>query len=215
MRLIKEDILHIDRYLIKKGIKYMDVRYELIDHLVSEYEAIENYPDLESFLRKRIAWCRMVADKKAKYVHWGYQKALLKRILTFFRNPVFYIVLLVGSFIVYWVGMKIDVDTLNKTLFFLFVSVIVLQFVDLFYRRIRSAKESKMLSVTTLFNIYSLPHFFIYFSGFLENQFEIHTYLGIIYFSIAILINVAALVEVHVKRERALDEYDFLKKHFV
>ena len=193
----------------------MDVRYELIDHLVSEYEAVENYPNLESFLRKRIAWCREIGRMKQKSIHWGYQKALLKRIRTFFRNPAFYIVLLAWSFIMYWVGMKIDVGTLNKTLFFLFVSVIVLQFVDLFYRRIRSTKESKMLSITTLFNIYSLPHFFIYFSGFLENQFEIHTYLGIIYFSIAILINVAALVEAHVKRGRALDEYDFLKKYFV
>ncbi len=50
MRLTRQDIKNIDIWLKRKGIKYVDVRFELIDHLTSEYEEFDNYPDLGSFL---------------------------------------------------------------------------------------------------------------------------------------------------------------------
>lgn len=215
MRLIKEDILNIDRYLIKKGIKYMDVRYELIDHLVSKYEAEENYPDLESFLRKRVAWCRKVAEKKAKSMYLGYQKALLKRVLTFFKMPIFYLMLLGWLSFLFYIEEQYGIQTLVNVGSYLLVGIIIFQFADFFLVRFHSAKDSKMLSVTTLFNIYSLPHFFLYFLGILGNQFEAYAYFGPIYFSIGILVNVAALMEVYFKRKRALKDYDFLKTYFV
>ncbi len=57
MRLTKQDIKNIDIRLKRKGIKYVDVRFELIDHLTTEYEEFKNYPDLGSFLQNRLTWC--------------------------------------------------------------------------------------------------------------------------------------------------------------
>ena len=53
MKLVKQDMQNIDAWLKKRGVKYIDIRYELMDHLISEYESMENYPDLESFLKER------------------------------------------------------------------------------------------------------------------------------------------------------------------
>ena len=64
MKLVKRDILNIDECLKLNNIKYIDVRYELIDHLVSEYEAMEIYQHLDSFLSERMAWCKEIARKK-------------------------------------------------------------------------------------------------------------------------------------------------------
>ncbi len=38
MKLIKEEIQFIEEYLIKNGVKYWDVRLELLDHIVSAVE---------------------------------------------------------------------------------------------------------------------------------------------------------------------------------
>ena len=38
MKLVKEEIQFIDNYLIKNGVKYWDVRLELLDHIVSAVE---------------------------------------------------------------------------------------------------------------------------------------------------------------------------------
>lgn len=54
MKLTKENILNINAYLIKKDIKFVDVRFELIDHLVSEYKSLDNCPDLDSFYVKEL-----------------------------------------------------------------------------------------------------------------------------------------------------------------
>jgi len=214
MRLTKEDISNIDRYLIKKGIKYIDVRYELIDHLVSEYESMKNYPDLESFLRKRTAWCRQVSEKKAKSFHWVYQKALLKRILSFFKTPVFYGVLLIWVSLLFFIKETFGTSFLNWTVLYLFVAVIIVQLIEFVYWRFRTNSASKMLSAATLFNIYSLPNLFIYPIGFFENQLEISAGLGVTYFSIGILVNVAAFLEVSYKRKKALKQCDFLETYF-
>lgn len=211
MRLTKEDILNIDRYLIKKGIKYIDVRYELIDHLVSEYESIENYPDLESFLRKRTTWCRKISKEKEKAVHWGGQKALLKRILSFFRSPTFYGVLLLWFLLLFFMNAEFGASILNKTLFYILLTVMVFQIVDFAYRRFQSPKKSRMLSATTLFNIYSLPSIFLYIVFLFETELKTNAGFSAAYFSVGILVNIAALLEVYFRRKKAFQEYDFLK----
>ena len=43
MKLTREDIQFINHFLINRGIKYIDVRVELIDHLSSDFEENSNY----------------------------------------------------------------------------------------------------------------------------------------------------------------------------
>ncbi|MRI01056.1 hypothetical protein GH721_10995 [Kriegella sp. EG-1] len=215
MKLTKEDILNIDKYLIKKGIKYIDIRYELIDHLVTEYESIENYPDLESFLRKRTAWCRIIAEKRANSIHWSYQKSLLKRVLSFFKTPPFYGVLLVWLSILISIKAEYGSVLMNNSMFWVFIGVVLFQYVDMIFWGIRSKKESKMLSISTLINIYSLPNIFMYVVGILESIFQTHPNCATLYFTIALIVNIAALIEVQTKRKRGLKEYEFLKSSMV
>ena len=52
-KLTKENIQFIDSYLKKKGVKYLDVRVELIDHLSTAFEENSNYGLLIDFLNTK------------------------------------------------------------------------------------------------------------------------------------------------------------------
>ncbi len=87
MKPVKRDIRNIDECLKLNNIKYIDVRYELIDHLVSEYEAMENYSDLDSFLSMRMAWCKEIARKKQKSIPWRLQRMVVKMLVAVLKKP--------------------------------------------------------------------------------------------------------------------------------
>lgn len=46
MKLTEEQIDYIDAYLVKKGIKYLDVKLEMIDHIASEIETKTDQEDI-------------------------------------------------------------------------------------------------------------------------------------------------------------------------
>ncbi len=210
MRLVKEDILNIDKYLKNKGIKYMDVRYELIDHLVSEYEQLENYPDLESFLQKRVAWCRQIAEEKEKSIHKGYQKALWQRIFSFIKEPLFYACLLLWSILLYTANFFFSTKEFVIFLFLPLLLCVIVQLINLFYKQLG---KKNILSYKYLFNIYSLPHLFLYLHSMI-NEFKPAVWFWVFYATLGFVVNIAALLEVFAKRKKVLEEYEFLKIYF-
>ena len=210
MKLTKEDILNINAYLKKKGIKFADVRFELIDHLVSEYESLDNCPDLNSFLVKRISWCKQVSEARAKTIHWGYQKDLWKRVLVFIKSPYFYLITFVIAFVYFQLYTILSLELFEKAVLFPFFGVIIFQFIFFLYNHYKNRLKLKLLSANYLFNIFSLPQLLLYmFTPFKDFFLEyIPLFLG--YISFALLLNIAALVEVTFKQKKIKKEYKFL-----
>ena len=210
MKLTKEDILNINAYLIKKDIKFVDVRFELIDHLVSEYKSLDNCPDLDSFLRKRITWCKQVSEAKAKTMHWGYQKDLWKRVLVFMKSPYFYLITFVLAFVYLQLYTILSLELFEKAVLFPFFSVIVFQFIFFLYNHYRYRLKIKLLSANYLFNIFSLPHLLLYMFAPFKEFFLEYPQLFLGYIGFALLLNIAALVEVTSKQKKIKKEYKFL-----
>mgnify|MGYP000536196694 CR=1 FL=1 len=214
MRLVKQDIQNIDAYLQEKGIKYIDIRYELIDHLVSEYEAMENYPDLESFLLKRVAWCRKIAEEKRKSIHWGYQKALRTRVFSFFKEPFFYACIFLWIGLLFLIFRIVDIKQfkylLLGALFFCVAIQLLFFFPKQFYKR---GGKKNLLSFNYLFNIYAIPHLFLHFLSIINlfGSVRSNKWFWIFYVSISVIVNIAAIIEVQNKRKSVLEQYDFLK----
>lgn len=214
MKLTKQDILNIDAYLKEKGIKFLDIRLELIDHLVSEYENLDNYPDLESFLRKRVAWCRKISEKKETALHWGYQKDLWKRVWKFFKSPWFYIVGLVLGYIVFELQRNVSEKIFQNTLFSLFFSIMVFQFVYLGYTHFKPRIKYKLVSKEKLFVMLSIPHMFGYLISAFDGILKENIYFLIAYIFAGSLINIAALVELNCKQKEIVKHHNFLKNYF-
>ncbi|MEP0211998.1 MAG: hypothetical protein ABJD66_02200 [Cellulophaga sp.] len=210
MKLTKEDILNINTYLEKKDIKFADVRFELIDHLVSEYESLDNCPDLNSFLVKRISWCKQVSEAKAKTMHWRYQKDLWKRVLVFVKSPCFYLITFVIAFVYFQLYTILSLKLFEKAVLFPFFGVIIFQFIFFLCNHCKNRLKIKLLSSNYLFNIFSLPHLLLYMFTPFKDFFLEYPPLFLGYIGFALVLNIAALVEVTFKQKKIKREYKFL-----
>ena len=109
MELTKEQIQLIDERLKRRGIKYWDLRIEMIDHVVSDIElnAVTNdfKIELENSLR-RIGWQSSLRDVNAqgwKNVNKKYRKEYGKGILFFFNSLKNTLIFIFSVFIYYLV----------------------------------------------------------------------------------------------------------------
>ena len=211
MKLVKKDILHIDAWLKKRGIKFIDIRYELMDHLISEYESIENYPDLESFLKERLAWCKKVAKEKQKTIHWNYQKEVWVQLYTLFKKPKSLISMFIITVIYYWLYILLAPITFKGILIASFFCLLLFQFYRMIFFGIKLKKREELSSITYLMQVFALPQLFA--QGLVIFNIESFDRLNFItvYIIIAILINTAALLTFENKRKQILKEYEFLK----
>ena len=213
MKLTQVDIQNIDSWLKNRGFKYIDVRYELLDHLVSEYEQIENYPDLESFLKERLTWCKKVEKQKQKTINFGMSKALFKKFFSLFTNIKSLFILLLTVFILFVVE-SIVVDKIFRivlmTLYFLIVGYHLYLMI---FSGFGSRLKKEALSVVYLLNIFSLPWLPLYFMSLLKDQLKQQIFY-IPYLTFAILMGISAILVFHEKRKILLKEFDLLKEQY-
>ena len=95
MELTKEQLLQIDNYIFSCGIKFYDVRAEIVDHFANILEEkLDENPNL-NFKREIENIHRNFSDKgfnqlleqKTKAVQTQFYKQSLKHLLTFFKSP--------------------------------------------------------------------------------------------------------------------------------
>lgn len=213
MKLVKQDIKNIDTYLKDKGIKHIDVRYELMDHLISEYEAMENQPDLERFLSTKIKWCKAVSKKKEKTIQSKFQDDLWLRLLKFLKSVWFYIaVLCYFSLINYGLSVYGDIGT-YKYLSFLFIGTTAVMMAYYFYRYYNLGLGRKLLSGSFLLQAITGPQLFLSLLVLLQEFFIENSFLFFIYIGLAIMFSLAAITEINSKSKQIAQEYKFLKMY--
>lgn len=84
MKLEKEEIKFIDNYLMKSGVEYLDIRYEMIDHIASAIEekmVTENANFYEAFKEYMVYNKKVFLKTNKKYSRSAWRKAfeLLKK----------------------------------------------------------------------------------------------------------------------------------------
>ncbi len=212
MKLIKKDINNIDTWLQKKGIKYLDVRVELLDHLVTEYEAIDQYPDLESFLDKRLSWCKIVMKKKEKTTHWGYQKMLWAKFFQLLKKPL--IVIFWTLFLVLILTVKPLLDWKYKLLLLMPLFVMVCAHIYIVLKNSIGKETFKnAVSAKYLGNIFALPILMISLLNLvlqLNKKLFFEVPFLFLYVMIGTTLYLAAILVFLEKREEVLEQYDRL-----
>lgn len=211
MKLVKQDIRNIDRWLQDKGIKYMDIRYELMDHLITEYEGLDNYPDLESFLKDRLAWCKKVAKKKQSTIRWAYQKEVWRQLFGLIKNAkaLFIMALIALSYFILF--PILTANHFKWALFAPFFSVIIYQIYLLGFKCFTTKKQKAYISIGSLVSIFSLPQMFLYVLNMFPALYKNDISFLIPYVSFAVLLNIAAILAFNKKRNIVIKEYEFLK----
>jgi hypothetical protein len=212
MKLTQVDIQNIDSWLKNRGFKYIDVRYELLDHLVSEYEQIENYPDLDSFLKERLKWCRKVEKEKQKAVNFGITKDLFRHFFQLFRNVKFLSIIGVLTIILTYVEFSVASDIFRKTLFTIYLLLITYQVYLMIFSGFGQKLKKEAISVIYLINIFFISQLPMHFFGVFPDDLVIKQIFYIPYIVFGILLSINAILFFHKKRKNLLINLEQLKR---
>ncbi|MCF6224461.1 MAG: hypothetical protein L3J34_12145 [Flavobacteriaceae bacterium] len=152
MNLTKEKITTIDVYLKENGVKYWDVRIELIDHVASK---LEDNPEIilnKTFLIKEFGTnisLNKVIDKKTTLLIKKYRKLHYKEAIQLFKSPIK--ILGVFTFIVlyYLIFSKFNTKFFIRISFILFYLPFL---VSLLISAYNSIKKNKSVHIESSLN---------------------------------------------------------------
>lgn len=122
MKLSKKQIVYIDDYLIEYGVKYWDVRIELIDHVASKLEDNQDNILNKTFLIKEFGTnvsLNKVVDEKTTLLIKKYRKLHFKEVFQLFKSPI----KILGVFIL--IGLYYLIFSKFHTKFFIQISFIL------------------------------------------------------------------------------------------
>jgi len=208
MKLEDNDIKKIDLFLAQNGIKYLDVRYELMDHLISEFENDSKFAFLEDFLHSKRFFIKEVLKQKRKTVHWAYQRKLWVRLASFFKNPIYLISTILLFVLMSWLCANLTESGLKIALS---IAIILPASASLLLYIISSSKHRKLIQGDYLFGIMGLPNMFMYIVPILKDILIEYPLLVSFYWWFAIMLNVAGLVEFVITRKKIITQYNTLK----
>lgn len=209
MTLTEEQIKYIDNYLQFLGVKFIDVRLELIDHLASEFENSSEHDVLYEFLRTKGNFVRNFQKRWHNAKHWGFQKALLKRVARFFIIPSYILVLLFAL-----VGMYTATHYFSRNWvgFFFLATLIIPQIaLPILYLKPKGMHK-KIQSARYMLSIMGLPSMFFYLFSGLSDWLRDNPTFFVTYWFFAFVFNLAGLQEVISCRNQILRHYQDLIK---
>jgi len=134
MKLSKEQVTSIDVYLKKIGVKYWDIRLEMIDHIATQTEE-SGLVDLDSEMLnrdniKKKYELKNISKQKIKFVNKKCRALVYNEILSFFKSLKQLIILLI-FYIIYF---KILKETSFKTYYRLsMILIFVPMFISIGY----------------------------------------------------------------------------------
>ena len=208
MRLTVEKIKEIDVFLQAQGIKYIDVRYEMIDHLASEFENDSDYVLLEDFLNSKRHFVRNLLKRKQKSVHWAFQRKLWIRLFSFFKKPLS----LIGSGIlflfVFWLRMHLD-ERGYKIAFTVMIIIPLLLSLLIYFKSY--SKHKNLIQGECVFNIMALPQCFLYMVPLFKDALIAYPVVLSLFWWFTLIIAMAGFTEFMITQKKILKQYNSLK----
>ncbi|MDX8552212.1 hypothetical protein MK851_01050 [Tenacibaculum sp. 1B UA] len=216
MELTKEQIKKIDLFLEGIGIEYIDIRFEMVDHIATEIE--NNIQDTNAFFKGRgfqVPFIKyMLSRKKAfknrykkqtKRLHWYYTKTILKDILKKAMLPKNMLAIILLSFFCFFFGSKYVKGTSilifsSLILNLLYTSFITYKFTKK-HKTLKFVKTYSFISSLLIIVPLNLPNFFnIFYNGNYQKS--------------AIYIYLVAFIFNYLLSQSFLDKKDFIENKY-
>ncbi|KAF9659110.1 hypothetical protein ABHQ57_01515 [Tenacibaculum sp. ZH5_bin.1] len=216
MELTKEQIKRIDIFLEGIGIEYIEIRFEMVDHIATEIEStVEDtnaffegkgfqVPFIKYMLSRKKA-LKNRYEKQTKKLHWYYTKTILKDILKKVIYPKNVLVILFFLFICFFFGPKY----VKETSVFIFSSL-MLNLVYTSYASYNFTKKYKLLKIVKTYSFVS--SFVIIIALNFPNFLDIF-YNGN-YQKSAIYVYLTAFVFNYLLSQSFLEKRDFIEKKY-
>lgn len=197
MELTKEQLLQIDNYIYVCGIKYYDVRMEIVDHFANILEQkLEENPDLEfkseiENIHKSFSdrgFSRLLKEK-TKLVTKKFYKQSLKHLVTFFKFPKIILTVFIFVFLFKTQLLFKEAENFFLSLFIFGAVLMIITGIKTLNRN----KDNKFLTLSFSLGFFQIFHLFIMgfqfsYSRSLESlENNVHNNLFIAYFVFIIL----------------------------
>lgn len=215
MELSKEQIQSIENRLEKNGLKYWDIRIEILDHLVSDIEnRMENAESYKSALENGLSYMNLTGNLEAlnqsKYVSIGkiVRKQYLKKIKDLLIKP-FSLIIIVISFLFYFYIFYTFSGAIFKYVSTTILLIPVVYSLFLSFTNFNQIKKSGYLNYSSFFISFSFifSSFFIQISKpdgiFFQNSEESYLFLLLIIISLNSIFSAAGIL-VHLKMVKKL-----------
>lgn len=209
MKLTKEQIEEIDKHLQYLGVKFMDVRLELIDHLATEFENESEYVLVGDFLTTKRNFVLKFQKQWDKTRHWGHQKALLLRVLGYFSS-LNNIPIAISAGLFVYMTISFSGEFTIKTLFMPSLIIPQIIYLHLFYKP--KGMHKKILSAKYMGSIMALPSMFIYILWLVIPMLKENLLWFALYWFVALIFNIAGVQEVAACKKKILKDYGQLLK---
>ncbi|MBT8188344.1 MAG: hypothetical protein KJO73_11685 [Croceitalea sp.] len=216
MKLTQENIQQLDKRLQVSGIKYLDVRVELIDHLVTEYEAMDNAQDWNLFVKNRLPWCKKVMKDKSKTTHWSYQRSLWKTFFEILKETrvLFGIIFFIG--LMFFIRPWLTDGQYFMALILPMLTFLIWQIALMVKNGLGKEKRNSCISAKYLFNIFALPNLILYLLNLLlqlNRDLVLNQFFIIPYVIFGSLLGLAAIRLFRKKRDVVIAEYNKLVQY--
>jgi hypothetical protein len=209
MKLTEDQIEEIDKYLQILGVKFIDVRIELIDHLATEFENESEYVLIGDFLRTKGNFVKKFQKQWDKTRHWSHQKALLLRVLSYFAS-IKNIPITLGVALFIYLATSFTGEFMSKILLLISLSIPQIMHLYLFYKP--KGMHKKILSAKYMGSIMALPLIFLYSIGLVTPTLKENLLWFALYWFAAVIFNIAGVQEVIVCKRKILKNYSELLK---
>lgn len=200
MELTKEQILQIDNYISACGIKYYDVRMEIVDHFANLLEQkLENNPDLNfkkeiEDIHKKFSdsgFSRLLKEKTKSVINRFYKQSL-SHLITFFKLPKIII-----SICLFFILNTILNYANDKELFFDIISIglsicFVIHFTIILCKNSKQKNKFLVLERLGHYNIILLNIYHLF--SFWTNYRDLESFLNTTYNSIQLAVFVVILL---------------------
>ena len=152
MKLNKDQITTIDDYLKENGVKYWDIRLELIDHLASKLEKQDHVDISKTLLIKEFgtsASLENIQKEKRKSINKKYRKLFHQEILNFFKSTKNILIFIVLFFFYYQFYKHLNTKVFLKSSILLTLVPVIIALLFQFYIWIK--KNKSIYLATALF----------------------------------------------------------------
>lgn len=206
MKLNEEQITYIDNFLKFLNIKSLDIRIELLDHLVSEIEndKIEN---IDKYIIEKREFMRKFSKKRESSIHWSYQKQLWATFFSFFYKlkylPITMSLILGFYYLIHFI-------TIKKHIFLTFIPLLLITFYGMFIAYVKNKEVRELVSYKYLTNILSLPLLFFYSLNLALNYIFNSQILTTIYWVLGTGLAIAGVILMKQKKNSIIKKYSFL-----
>lgn len=206
----EKQLVFLSDFLERKGFLENESKYELMDHLICEFEERGN-GNLSQFLSDKLNFIRKYSlnntNKKSMYYRKLYFKESLREFKLFFTDVKLIPITVLSILIIYFLSIHLNEKVLSILVIISLFSCVMYGFYLEFFKTKKSLRKLEEIRPFGL--DVGLPFWVVVFPKFLDYLLFNKVIFSIVWFTF-LLFSIAAIIQMEKKKKYLLDKYKHL-----